>query len=188
MLYADKSTIVDEAVNYIKKLQQTLQKLHKQKLERFHGVITTNPINYDPSLITQQNLAIQSREAFLAEQGSTSNSAVALSNPNPLFPGPEFPAIFKTWTSPNVILNVCGKDAHISVCSMKKPGLLTAICFVMEKHKLELVSGQVSSDRNRCMYMIHARANGGSDQFQQAFPVEEIYKQAAAEIILWVNS
>ncbi|KAL0384225.1 UNVERIFIED_CONTAM: hypothetical protein Sradi_2816800 [Sesamum radiatum] len=105
-----------------------------------------------------------------------------------MFSGPEFPSIFKTWTSPNVILNVCGRDAHINVCSMKKPGLLTAVCFVMEKHKLELVSAHVSSDRNRSMYMIHARGNGGSEQFSQAFPVEEIYKQAAAEIMLWVNS
>ncbi|PIN08751.1 hypothetical protein CDL12_18671 [Handroanthus impetiginosus] len=183
---ADKSTIVDEAVNYIKKLQQTFQNLQKQKLERLHGIIITN----NPSIITQKKLAIQSREAFLAEQGSTDHSAVTLANPrpNPPFSGPEFPAIFKTWTSPNLILNVCGKDAHISICSAKKPGLLTAICFVMEKHKVELVSAQVSSDRNKCMYMIHAHANGIPDQFQHAFPVEEIYKQAAAEIMLWVNS
>ncbi|GFP84585.1 transcription factor bhlh95 [Phtheirospermum japonicum] len=138
--------------------------------------------------MTQQKLTIQSREAFLAEQGSTSN-------PNPLFLGPNnnnnyelIPAIFKTWTSPNVILNVCGRDAQISICSMKKPGLLTKISFVIEKNKLEVVSAHVSSDRYRCMYMIHARANGGSDQFQQAFPVEEMYKQAAAEIMLWVNA
>ncbi|XP_011088240.1 transcription factor bHLH95-like isoform X2 [Sesamum indicum] len=182
---ADKSTIVDEAVNYIKKLQETLQALEKEKIDRLNGLITNNPIIYDPSIITQQRLAIQSREAFLAEQGS-----VALGNPNPhpMFSGPEFPSIFKTWTSPNVILNVCGRDAHINVCSIKKPGLLTAICFVMEKHKLELVSAHVSSDRNRSMYMIHARGNGGSEQLSQAFPVEEIYKQAAAEIMLWVNS
>ncbi|KAL8060611.1 hypothetical protein ABFX02_02G035900 [Erythranthe guttata] len=192
---ADKSTIVDEAVNYIKKLQETLEKLQKQKLDKLHNtnnqVITR--INYDPpSLITQQNFGIhQSREAFLAEMGSTSStSAVTLASPpiNQLFSGPELSAIFKTWTSANVVLNVCWKDAHFSVCGSKKPGLFTAICFVMEKHKLDVVSAQVSSDRNRCMYMIHARANGGSDQFQQAFSVEEIYKQAAAEIMLWVNS
>ncbi|KAL7118988.1 hypothetical protein ACP275_02G035400 [Erythranthe tilingii] len=193
---ADKSTIVDEAVNYIKKLQETLEKLQKQKLDKLHN--TNNHviarINYDPpSLITQQNFGIihQSREAFLAEMGSTSStSAVTLASPpiNQIFSGPELSAIFKTWTSANVVLNVCWKDAHFSVCGSKKPGLFTAICFVMEKHKLDVVSAQVSSDRNRCMYMIHARANGGSDQFQQAFSVEEVYKQAAAEIMLWVNS
>ncbi|KAL0422616.1 UNVERIFIED_CONTAM: Transcription factor [Sesamum latifolium] len=154
---ADKSTIVDEAVNYIKKLQETLQALEKEKIDRLNGLITNNPIIYDPSIITRQRLAVQSREAFLAEQ----QGSVALANPNPhpMFSGPELPSIFKTWTSPNVILNVCGRDAHINVCSMKKPGLLTAVCFVMEKHKLELVSVHVCSDRNRSMYMIHARVS-----------------------------
>lgn len=33
-MQADESTIVDEAVNYIKTLQQTLQNLQKQQLER----------------------------------------------------------------------------------------------------------------------------------------------------------
>ncbi|KAH6818917.1 hypothetical protein C2S51_002520 [Perilla frutescens var. frutescens] len=174
---ADKSTIVDEAVNYIKNLQQTLEELEKRKLERMHGVITQN------------KLTVQSREAFLAELGSSGNMAVTLAGPNQLYSGPDYPAIFKTWTSPNVILNICGRDGHINVCCMRKPGLFTAVCFVMEKHNLEVVSAQASSDRARSMYMIHARANGGSDQFQQAiFPIEETFKQAAAELMLWVNS
>ncbi|KAL8554533.1 hypothetical protein ACS0TY_002646 [Phlomoides rotata] len=183
---ADKSTIVDEAVKHIKKLQQSVEELEKRKLEMRQGIITHNyPITRprDPSsFITQQTPAIQSREAFLADQGSNSS-------PKPLFPGPEYPAIFKTWSSSNVVLNVCGKDAHISICRPKTPGLLTLICFVIEKHNLEVVSAQVSSDPTRCIYMIHTRANGGSDhhQFQQAF-VEEIYRQAAAELMMWVNS
>ncbi|KAG8364252.1 hypothetical protein BUALT_Bualt19G0108800 [Buddleja alternifolia] len=163
---ADKSTIVDEAVLYIRKLQLTLTQLHKLKEEKLNNTI--NPTN-NPSIIPQNKLVILSREAFLAEQGSTSSknvnsSAITLSNPNKtqntlLFSGPEFPAIFKTWTSPNVVLNVCGPDAHINVCGRKKPGLLTAICCVMEKYKLEVVSAQVSSGRGRRMYMIHAHVS-----------------------------
>ncbi|XP_075518355.1 transcription factor bHLH95 [Primulina tabacum] len=164
---ADKSTIVDEAVNYIKKMQETLEKLEKQKLERLHG-----------SKTTQQKPAVRSREAFLADQPSTKTIHPA----NPLmFSGPP---VFKTWTSPNVTLNICGNDAHISICGQRKPGLLTAIFYVMEKHRLEVVSAQVSADGNRCMYTFHTRViNGIHGQFQEAFPVEEVYKQAAAEII-----
>ncbi|CAA0827646.1 Transcription factor bHLH95 [Striga hermonthica] len=186
---ADKSTIVDEAVSYIKKLEHTLHTLQKQKLQKLHGIlITTNTTNYEnPLTIAQQNLANLSREAFLAEQLSGSTA----SNPNPLISNSnyEIPAIFKTWTSPNVILNVCGKEAQMSICSLKKSGLLAKICFVMDKNKLEVVSAHVSTDCYRCMYMIHARlASGCSEQYQQAFGVEEMYKQAAAEIMLWVNS
>ncbi|KAK4477031.1 hypothetical protein RD792_016233 [Penstemon davidsonii] len=196
---ADKATIVDEAVQYIKKLQQTLQNLRKRKLDNFRFRINNN--NYKTNNYNNNNNSFINKlargAAFLTEPGSTSTyhnmAAPAVTtlakpnyiNPNPIFTGP---AVFKTWTSPNVILNICGKDAHISVCGPKKPGLLTAICFVLDKYKVEIVSAQVSSDRTRCMYMIHTRANGGSELFPLAFPVEEIHKQAAAEIMLWVNS
>ncbi|CAK9140808.1 unnamed protein product [Ilex paraguariensis] len=182
----DKSTIVDEAVNYIKILQQTLQKLQKQKLERLQGVTS---INCDPSIITPPNLAANSREAFLADQGcSSSNLTISAINSSNSLSIPPFPTIFQTWTSPNVILNVCGDDAQISVCSMKKPGLLSTICYVLEKHQIEVVSAHFSSDNSRSMYMIQAHANGGHDQMPEAYPAEEIFKQAAGEIILWTTS
>ncbi|KAL0412556.1 UNVERIFIED_CONTAM: Transcription factor [Sesamum radiatum] len=191
-MQADKSTIVDEAVLYIKKLELTLSELERQKAQFLKGKSSANPTACDLPIITQQNLAIQSREAFLAEQGST---PVAVANPsstlNPLFPaGPELPAAtFRTWTSPNVILNVCGRDAHISISGPKKPGLFTPIFFVLEKYKLEVVSAQVSSARDRRMCMIQARANGGAEQFPETLClVEEVFKQAAVEIMLWVNS
>ncbi|KAI3912585.1 hypothetical protein MKW92_039077 [Papaver armeniacum] len=88
---ADKSTIVDEAVNYIKTLQHSLQK-QKQRLE-------------------------------------------------------------------NKVLSVNGDDAQISVCAPRKPGLLTTCCYVLEKHKLEVVTTHVSSDCYRSMFMIHAHVS-----------------------------
>ncbi|XP_023922279.1 transcription factor bHLH95 [Quercus suber] len=185
---ADKSTIVDEAVNYIQTLQHTLQKLQKQKLERLQGVSST--FSFEPNTITSQKLSYESREAFLADQGSSNIQAIGTtttcSNSLPVLRNP---VMFQTWTSSNVVLNICGNDAQISVCSPKKPGLLTTICYVMEKHKIEVVSAQITSDYNRTMYMIQAHVTGASVQFQEAaFPVEEIYKQAVAEIMLWVSS
>ncbi|KAA8545858.1 hypothetical protein F0562_020691 [Nyssa sinensis] len=119
---SDKSTIVDEAVNYIKTLQNTLQKLQKQKLERLHGLTT---VNYDTSMVTPQKLAMDSREAFLADHGSSSSLTIAgTNNSSTSLSVSQFPTSFQTWTSPNVILNVCGKEAHISVCSPKKPWAL----------------------------------------------------------------
>ncbi|RVW61161.1 Transcription factor bHLH95 [Vitis vinifera] len=182
---ADKSTIVDEAVNYIKTLQHTLQKLQKQKLERLQGATT---VNYEPSIITSQKLAFDSREAFLADQGSSSNLAITPSNSSNSLSVARVPAVFQSWTSPNVTLNVCGNEAQISVCSPKKPGLLTTICYVLEKHKLEVISAHVSSDYNRSMYMIQTNANGALDQFPVGFPMEEVYKQAAGEIMFWASS
>ncbi|XP_019165347.1 PREDICTED: transcription factor bHLH95-like [Ipomoea nil] len=189
---ADKSTIVDEAVNYIKTLQQTLQKLQNRKLEILHGFNCGNP---SPSIFGSQklNAELTTREAFLADhhQGSSGGGLASFigssSAADALLP-PQPPA-FQTWTSPNVILNVCGDDAQISLCCPKKPGLFPAICFVLEKHKIEVVSAQVSSDHHRTMYMVQARANRPpcDDLFSEmSVSVEEVYKQAAGEIMLWI--
>lgn len=174
-MQADKSTIVDEAVNYIKTLEQTVQKLEKQKVERVQGVgtMTTSICSYDPSQMKAVGLMESSREAFLADQGSTSStlllnhhqSSNSFSNfsrhPPPPPPPPPSPAagaaVFRTWVSPNVILNVCGDNAHINVCCPKRLGLFTAITFFLEKNKLEVVSAQVSSDHYRTMFMIQVQ-------------------------------
>ncbi|PQQ15217.1 transcription factor bHLH95 [Prunus yedoensis var. nudiflora] len=177
---ADKSTIVDEAVNYIKTLQQTLQKLQKQKLERLQGATT---INFDPSILTPQNVAFGSREEFLANHGS----AATINPSNSLLTSHCGPVTFQTWTTPNVVLNICGDEAQISVCCPKKAGLLSAICFILEKYKLGVMSAHVSSDCNHSMYMIQAHARGAPDQFLETFPADEIFKQAAAEIILMLS-
>ncbi|KAH7517997.1 hypothetical protein FEM48_Zijuj09G0124000 [Ziziphus jujuba var. spinosa] len=200
---ADKSTIVDEAVNYIKNLEQTLQKLQKQKLEKLQSATAT--FNHEPTTITTitpQRLGYDqySREAFLADQGSCSSNLPTTSTANiidipsasaSLIPGTtsHSPVMFQTWTSSNVVLNICGEEAHINVCSPKKPGLFSTICYILEKHKISIVSAHISSSHtNRIMYMIQAHAGGGSDQLVDAFPAEEIFKVAVGEIMFWVTS
>ncbi|XP_022872772.1 transcription factor bHLH95-like [Olea europaea var. sylvestris] len=162
----DKSTIVDEAVNHIRMLQKTIQKLEKQKHEK---------------------LATKAGEAVLADEGSSKNNLPSINASNS-FSFSQIPVFFQTWSSPNMSLNICGQDAQISICCPKKAGLFTAICYVLEKHKIEVVSAQVSSDHHRSMYMIQAHAIGVSNKVQEPFPVEEIYKKAAEEIMLIVNS
>ncbi|XVE93386.1 hypothetical protein REPUB_Repub01dG0187400 [Reevesia pubescens] len=181
---ADKSTIVDEAVNYIKTLQQTLQKLQKQKLERLQGAIN---FGYEPKLpsmmMTTQKQVFESREASLADQVSSSDlaniSTASATNFSNSLSVSQFPVLFQTWTSSNVVLNICGNEAQISVCSPKKPGLFTSICYILEKYKIEVISAHVSSDSNQSMFMIQAHASEASNQLSEAFQVEEMFKQAA---------
>ncbi|CAK7347523.1 unnamed protein product [Dovyalis caffra] len=150
---ADKSTTVDEAVKYIKTLQQTLQTLEKQKVEKLQGAI----IDIEPSsVITSQADTLESREAFLAVQGPPKNFPSASKISQNSFSVPLSPACFQTWFSPNVVMNMCGDDAQFSVCSRRKPGLLTTILYILEKHNLDAVSAHISSDQYRSIYMIHA--------------------------------
>ncbi|XP_021285101.1 transcription factor bHLH95-like [Herrania umbratica] len=177
---ADKSTIVDEAVTYIKNLQQTLQKLQQQKLEKLRSATV---VDYDQSsIITSQVQVPESREAFLADQGPSNNYPMTTDVSQ------TFPACFQTWFSPNVVINMCGDDAQISVCSPRKPGVFTTILYILEKHQLEVVSAHISSDQYRSMYMIHVHAGGASDQFSEAVSVEETFKLAAGEMNLWLLS
>lgn len=139
-------------------------------MEKRQGIATTSFNTCEPSKMNQKKVAynVDTREAFLADhQGGSSNDLVTIngssSNINPsnnlVIPAAvshPAPVMFQTWTSSNVVLNICGEQAHISICSPKKPGLLLAICYVLEKYKITLVSAQISSDANRSMYMIHA--------------------------------
>ncbi|XP_072950461.1 transcription factor bHLH95 [Typha angustifolia] len=170
---ADKSTIVDEAVNYIKSLQQTLQRLQKQKLDRLRGIISDDPSS---SIVT--------REMFMADQAMNWS---AMSSPSTVSV-PQLPHCFQTWSSPNVVLSVTGEDAHISICATKKSGIFTTILYVLEKHKLEVVSAHVTSDCLRVMCMIHAHASGVSEHFPETLAIEGIYKLAVGEIILWLSA
>ncbi|KAK8649016.1 hypothetical protein V6N13_129754 [Hibiscus sabdariffa] len=183
---ADKSTIVDEAVTYIKSLQQTVQTLEKQKLEKLKSSTT---VNYDQSsMITSPVQAPQSREAFFTgNQGPTNNFPMAL-DMSQTFPAQMSPASFQTWFSSNVVISMCGDNAQINICSPRKPGTLSTILYILEKHRLEVVSAHVSSDQFRSMFMIHVHAGGLSEQFPGAMSIEETFKLAAGEMNLCLFS
>ncbi|XP_077242135.1 transcription factor bHLH95-like [Tasmannia lanceolata] len=180
---ADKSTIVDEAVNYIKNLQRSLQKLQKQRLDMLRGA----PNDFEGVVAAPPTLTYNSREAFMADQGAS--KSWTLMNPSTSVSAvPHFPFSFQTWSSPNVILSTSGNEAHISVCTAKKPGLLPTIFYILEKHKLDVITTNISSDCFRSMYMIHARASGVSEQFSETLAIEELYKLAVGEIIFWLST
>ncbi|KAG6417503.1 hypothetical protein SASPL_119684 [Salvia splendens] len=175
----DKTTLVDEAVEHIKKMQKTLEKLEKQKEKKLKGG-NINLASCDIPGITSQ-----SREAFMADQASTSQQP----QPPVTHSGR---ASFTSWASTNVVLNVCGIDAHLSiVCSPTKTGMMAYLGLVMDNYNLDLVSAHISSDSILRNYMVHIRANGAVQQQLAegaSFHVEETYKKVAAELMLWINS
>ncbi|XP_074574662.1 transcription factor bHLH95 [Curcuma longa] len=186
---ADKSTIVDEAVKHIKALQQKLEKLQKQKLEHLHGERRPPPPPHPPAASGSDQTASTavSREAFLAEQGK---SYFPINSPSPATgAAAQFTSqSLQTWSSPNVVLSVSGDDAFICISAPKKPGLLSTVVAVMEKHKLDLLSASVSADFFRTMIMIHARASDAGGQLPETLMNEEIYKLAVGEMIIWLST
>lgn len=71
------------------------------------------------------------------------------------------PPVLKTWASPNVIVNMAGRDAHINICTLKRSGLLPAIADALEKRNLKMVALHVSSDNRTTIMMIHAQVSFG---------------------------
>ncbi|XP_071727075.1 transcription factor bHLH95-like [Rutidosis leptorrhynchoides] len=185
---ADKATIVDEAITFIKTLEQKVQQLENKKLERLYGVSSNTPLA-SPNQ-PQTSAFSTSRESFLADQGSSTSHYGPISpSDSTSFPFPmcSSPTNFQTWASSNVTLNTFGPHAHFSICAYSKPGLKTGICVLLEKYNIEVVSVQICSDQSKCLLMIHAYAKAG-DHFVEAYPYEDVYKQAATEIMQWVGS
>ncbi|GMN35126.1 hypothetical protein TIFTF001_005090 [Ficus carica] len=205
-LKADKSSIVDEAVKYIKTIENTLHTLEKQRIDKLRSCSTsTSTIEHDqvPSISTKSRrdhreaLDDQSRESITLAADTNyhgrhelrENTAAALLTVLPALSDHHIQATtFQTWISPNVVVNMCGEDAQISICSPRIPGLLATIFYILEKHKLEVISAHICSDLCRSMYMIHAHAGGASEHFAEALTVEDIFKLAAGEMNLWILS
>ncbi|MED6222393.1 hypothetical protein PIB30_064012 [Stylosanthes scabra] len=191
---ADKSSIVDEAVSYIKTLQKTVEDLEKKKQQRNQSVsvspiacesAVTNPQwnPYDSSSSSKDNNALTITSNH---QGSLNPSSSAAAN-NSAFLGPaREPAAFKTWASQNVVVNICGEEAQFSICAEKKPSLFTTIAFVLEKHKIDVISASILCNDNSNRYMVLAHASKALLQYADANTVEETFKLAAGEIMMWL--
>ena len=100
---ADKSGIVEEAVKYIKALEDTVQRLEKQKLEKLQGS------NSFPSIAGSSKQAMFStREKFIADQVSAinhNNNNLAIERTNRRTSSSHLlPAIIQTWSSANECL------------------------------------------------------------------------------------
>ncbi|CAJ1939493.1 unnamed protein product [Sphenostylis stenocarpa] len=146
----DKATIINEAVNHIKVLQETLEKLERKKQER-------------------------AQDGLKQIMGTTTSGAVSVS-------GKQKVAFEKTWAASNMVLNIRGNEAQFSICSVHKPGLMTNIASVLEKHNIELISATISANGigNTCMIQVHGKqaCDGNSS--------EETYRKAAEEIMPWI--
>ncbi|CAE5959774.1 unnamed protein product [Arabidopsis arenosa] len=205
---ADKSTIVDEAVSSIKSLEQTLQKLQMQKLERLQyssastNTTPTTTLAYDPSSSSSPTTLLTPisnhpigataadsypRAAFLADQISSS-SAAAVNLP---YPCNDPIVTFDTWSSRNVVLNICGNEAFFNLCVPKhKSGVFTSVCYLFEKCNMEVLFANVSSNVFWSTYVIQAQVNPSYETqlLGNGFGVGDIFKQVAQELVLYLSS
>ncbi|XP_054786860.1 transcription factor bHLH95-like [Prosopis cineraria] len=163
---ADKATIVEETMKYIKTLEDTLENLEKLKRERLR-LSASNLAFYYPT----GNVA---SGAFTTARLQGSSSCTA--NPNPIG--------LRTWIFPNVVVNICGEDAQFSMCFPNKEGLYSAIYYALQKHNIQVLSANISSDDYNSSYKIQARLLKANNSAGALFSVEETFKEAARDIYL----
>ncbi|CAM0952905.1 unnamed protein product [Alopecurus aequalis] len=179
----DKSSIVMEAIHYIKSLEGTLSELEKRKLEmqlaRVKGGAAANhgvSSSVAPAPVVLPVGGIGPAGGTPAPPVSVGSATAAL-----------MPVGLQTWSGPNVVLSLSGSDACINVCVARRPGVLTMVLAVLDKHGIDVVTSGIASDPTRSIFTIHTRINGGSSQFGDNVPSEEIYKLAVSEIMVWLS-
>ncbi|KAG2658959.1 hypothetical protein PVAP13_1KG324800 [Panicum virgatum] len=90
---------------------------------------------------------------------------------------------FQTWSTQNVVLSVLNEEAIINVCAQRQRGLLTMVVSVLSKHGIDVISVQVGADDAQSFFNIYARVTGGENP-----SVENIYKLAVSEIMVWLSN
>ncbi|KAK4768876.1 hypothetical protein SAY86_027026 [Trapa natans] len=86
---------------------------------------------------------------------------------------------------PSIDFTTVGDVACISVRCMDKPGLLTSMCPMLQRNKVELVSMEVSStdERRICSFILNIRSRGlRPDQMLAGITVNDIYDRVVEEI------
>ncbi|KAL5056295.1 hypothetical protein RYX36_036977 [Vicia faba] len=188
---AGKYTIVDATMKKIKTLEQTIENLEKEKQEKLKYVSLFG--SESPSVIKKSHWhPYESRETIIADHGSLnynnnfSTSLMVTSYPNSKTLAQSAPPLnqvaFQTWYYQNVVLSICGGQAQFCICATKMLGLLTRIAFVLEKYWIDVVSASITC--NGKFYMILANVR---QCLHDSISMEETYKQAAREIMMWIS-
>uniref|UniRef100_A0ACD5ZEK7 Uncharacterized protein n=1 Tax=Avena sativa TaxID=4498 RepID=A0ACD5ZEK7_AVESA len=179
----DKSSIVMEAIHYIKSLEGTLGELEKRKLEMqlAHG-----NFGAAASAGVSSSATPPAPPPVVLPGGGIWPAGAAPAPPVTVAAAPA-PVVLQTWSGPNVVLSLSGNDACINVCVARRPGVLSMVMAVLEKHSIDVVTSGISSDTGRSMFTIHARISGASSRFGDNVPSEEIYKLAVSEIMVWLS-
>ncbi|KAJ7516366.1 hypothetical protein O6H91_22G055500 [Diphasiastrum complanatum] len=132
---ADKSTVIDEAISYIQSLETTLLNAEVNRKAR------TCP---SPSPSSDQRQPPQSSVPLSPSQAKDMDLS------------------FQTLSSPNALLNVCGTDAFVTVCSSRLSSL-ESLFSPLENDNLKVLNAHISTSGSKRFFNIHAQAEKCSD-------------------------
>jgi hypothetical protein len=187
ILQVDKATVVGEAVSYIRSLENTLKNLERLKQDRIRAqqlaagasCSRAAPQPAPPQPPAPPAPAALTREAVLADMVHSWNaqedimtelraaaSAVVSGAPRAVggsssssSSAPAATPALQTWSGRNIVVCIGGSDAFINLCTPRRPGMLTRLLQVLERHRISVMAATISSDHNRSFFSIQARVS-----------------------------
>nr|XP_034604708.1 uncharacterized protein LOC117864705 [Setaria viridis] len=207
----DKSTIVAEAVTYIRSLEGTIKSLEKLKQDRIRAQQVAAGASCSraapPPPLPPPAPAAPTREAILADMVQSWNAqeaimaelraaasavvsgvprAVGSSSAAAAAPALAPAPALQTWSGPNIVVCIAGSDAFINLCTPRRPGMLTRLLHVLERHRINVMAATISSDQTRSFFSIQARINEATPpppMLPGNLRAEERYKLAVGEML-----
>jgi hypothetical protein len=144
-MQAQNATIVRETVDYIKTLEGTLMGLENVKVERILAELLGAA---GSSRIAPLPPPVVPRESTLADMGNNWNTQQTTMVAPPHGP-------FQTWFVLNIVMNITGNESFIYVCVPKQPGVMTKALCVLDKYHIDVITLNISSDKNNNIFSIH---------------------------------
>ncbi|CAN6270199.1 unnamed protein product [Urochloa humidicola] len=138
--------------------------------------------NAQDDLMAELRAAASAVVAASAAGSSTSAAAAAAAAPA----APAAVPALQTWSGPNIVVCVAGHDAFINIFTPRRPGMLTRMLAVLEKHRVGVVATTVSSDHVHTFFTIQARINAATPpppMLPENVTVLDRYKLAVSEML-----
>ncbi|KAG8059032.1 hypothetical protein GUJ93_ZPchr0002g25288 [Zizania palustris] len=185
----DKASIVVEAIDFIKSLQETVTNLERRKMERDIVARVSSSAVLAPPLTTPAQAIVPVVARSWSMPAASGGQAVL--SPAGAHRG-RSPVIPAAAPAPSVVVNWCGDEhAFIDIRAprlTRRHDVLTMVMGVLEKHSINVVTAQIDSDDSQSKFTIHTCVNRESGLAMETVTTEGIYQLAVSEIMVWLTS
>uniref|UniRef100_J3LXW8 BHLH domain-containing protein n=1 Tax=Oryza brachyantha TaxID=4533 RepID=J3LXW8_ORYBR len=208
---ADKATIVEATINYIKNLQNEVYKLETLKMQQRKRMSKTRTLrrtprrrprppaaaNADgegsatpvpaPPVPEEEEAVAPTRETALADMVHVwEEEEVAGGGARHGWRGS--PAPLQTWTGSNMTVSLAGDDAFITLSLPRGLSVVTGAVWILERHHIDVRTATLSTpDQDSSLLSLHCHLSPACSSSQNLTPVDK-YKLAVSELMLWIAS
>uniref|UniRef100_A0A0D9W4Z5 BHLH domain-containing protein n=1 Tax=Leersia perrieri TaxID=77586 RepID=A0A0D9W4Z5_9ORYZ len=183
----DQATIVGATIDFIKQLEGDVKKLEMLKNELVAAAANMAADTLQAPPPSPEEKETTPREMTLANlvnvwENEAAPLAAVIGDDAPALA----PAPMQTWTGPNMMVSLTGRDAFITV-SLPRPrdqSLVAAAVSVLERHHIDVITATVSTpELDTTLLSMHCQLRQESNSSQNLTAMDK-YKLAVSELML----